>query len=158
MLKSVSYTHLFMTKTSGIFMAFAGGVIVVSDNFLKKESWKKIFLRALIYTAGIVTIGSIFLILIAAKGSLKEMVFWVYELPKYYTGRITWEQGKQYLEMYYQMITKDYKFFWIHAYLILPLLLVRSIELRYKIAGIIVFGLCFYAIFPGNYFYGHYWI
>lgn len=149
----------FMTKTTGLYMAFAGGLIVLSDNFFKKTGLKKTIVKAFIYTAGVVTVGLFFLALIAAKGSFNEMVYWAYELPfKYYSTRIPWEQGKQYLQLYYQMITKDYKFFWIHGYLALPLLLVRTIDVRYKIAAVIVFGLCFYAIFPGNYFYGHYWI
>lgn len=148
----------FMTKTSGIFVAFAGGLITLIDAFFRKKGFKTIILSALIYTSGVVLVGLLFLMLMFSKGSYDDMVFWVYELPKYYVNKIPFEQGREYFKAMYQMITTNYKFFWYHAFLALPLFIFKSVEWRHKLIALVIFLFCFITIVPGYYFYGHYWI
>ncbi|MGE0567588.1 MAG: ArnT family glycosyltransferase [Bacteroidia bacterium] len=148
----------FMTKTSGIFVAFSGGLITLIDAYYKKIGWKNILINCLIYTSGIVLIGFVFMLLIYSKGSFDDMVFWVYELPKYYVNKIPFEQGKEYFKGSYQMITNNYKFFWYHAFIAVPFFIFSNLEWRYKLTGLIFFAFCFVTIVPGYYFYGHYWI
>ena len=150
----------FMVKTSGVFLGLWAGIAIVGDAVFngKPFSFVDILKKSLIYTLGVVLVIGFFFMLIAIKGSFSDMLFWAYEVPKRYVGKIKWEQGKQYLDYTLQAITHDYKFFWVHAFLGLGVILLKSIPLRLKVMGVSLLALSCATIFPGYYFYGHYWI
>lgn len=150
----------FMVKTSGVFLGLWAGIAIVSDAVFngKKFVFGEVLKKALVYTAGVVVVIGFFFALIALKGSFSDMMFWAYEVPKRYVGKIKWEQGKQYLDYTLKAITADYKFFWVHAFLALGVILLKNIPLRLKISGVALLFFSCATIFPGYYFYGHYWI
>lgn len=169
-LKSISWKYYFlmglamgcafMTKTSGMFLVLWGGIAIVIDFFLdgNKRTMKEFFRRTLIYSGGVFLVIGILFFIIALKGSFAEMLYWSIEIPKRYVSRVPWEEGKKYLDYTYQAITKDYKFYWMHAAFALVVLVLRNITWRMKLTIISLIGFSTLTIFPGYYFYGHYWI
>lgn len=151
----------FMVKTSGIFYVAAGGIIIICDFFLVKgkKDFKGFFKTAFIYGGGVAFVVAVTFLVIYMKGAFNDMLFWTFEIPKNYVGKIKWEQGKQYLDYSYQAITNDYKLFWRHAFLALIVcLFVKAIDLRTKAFAYVLIAFSCATIFPGFYFYGHYWI
>lgn len=150
----------FMVKTSGILPAFWGGLVIITDHFFRKDRkpFKQLLINGIIYSVGVFSVMGLLFLLISMKGSFKEMLFWSIDIPKNYVGKIKWEDGKTYLDYAYKSITKEYKFFWYHAFFVVIALFVKSVRWDIKIMGILLFGLSFATIFPGYYFYGHYWI
>jgi hypothetical protein len=150
----------FMVKTSGVFLVFWGGIALIIDFiFYNGPKTVKEFLKRVgnYSIAGLLVIG-IFFLLIALKGSFDQMIYWSIEIPKRYVSRIKWEDGKKYLEYTYDAITKDYKFFWMHAGLAILTVFVKSIHWRLKLTMLLLLAFSVGTIFPGFYFYGHYWI
>jgi hypothetical protein len=150
----------FMVKTSGIFLVLWGGLAIVADFFFdgRERSVKEFFRRTLIYSGAVFLVVGFLFVLIAMKGSFDEMIYWAYEIPKRYVSRIPWEQGKVYLEYTYKAITADYKFFWMHAGASVIILFARNIGWSLKLSMLTLVFLSAATIFPGYYFYGHYWI
>lgn len=150
----------FMTKTSGMFLVLWGGIAIVIDFFFDgdKRTVKEFFRRTLIYSGGVFLVIGILFLIIAMKGSFTEMLYWSYQIPKRYVSRVPWEEGKKYLDYTYQAITKDYKFFWMHAAFALVVIVLKNITWRMKLTIITLIGFSSLTIFPGFYFYGHYWI
>jgi hypothetical protein len=150
----------FMVKTSGVFLVLWGGIAIIIDFFFSdgERTVKDFFRRTLIYSGGVFLVIGFFFMLIAIKGSFNEMIYWSYEIPKRYVSRVPWEEGKKYLDYTYEAITKEYKFFWLHAAAALLIVLVKNISWKLKLSTITLIGFSVMTIFPGFYFYGHYWI
>lgn len=148
-----------MVKTSGIFLAVWGAVVIFSDYLFTKPRDGKQFWKNIIWYSigGILVIALIFLV-IYIKGSFKEMMFWAYEIPKTYVGNMPFEEGVKYFKYTRDAIVQNYKVFWIHSILALGLCLLRPINIKYKVLGVTLLGFSFLTIVPGYYFYGHYWI
>jgi len=150
----------FMVKTSGMFLGLWGGIVIVSDSIFnnKKIIVKEILTRVAIYSVGVFAIIGLLFMIIAFKGSFEEMFYWAYQIPKKYVGKIKWEDGKKYLEYAFKGITSEYKFFWYHAAASLLVIFIKNISWKLKIMAITLIGFSTMTIFPGYYFYGHYWI
>ncbi len=150
----------FMTKTSGMFLALWGGIAVVCDSFFggADNRIKQLFIRGAVYSAGVFTVIGGFFLLMAIMGSFDDMFFFAYEVPKRYVNKIPWEQGKTYLDYTLKAITKEYKLFWVHAFLGLAVVFIKSIPVRIKIMAVTLLFFSCATVFPGYYFYGHYWI
>lgn len=150
----------FMVKTSGIFLLAAGGFIIITDFLFTKgeKNWKALFIRAFTYGGAAISVVAVLFLIIYMKGAFEDMIYWAYKIPKRYVSRVPWEEGKKYFDYAYQGITNDYKFFWRHAFLGLIFFLVKGIDLRDKLFGLILIAFSCATIVPGYYFYGHYWI
>jgi hypothetical protein len=150
----------FMVKTSGVFLVLWGGIAIVIDFFFTngEKTVKEFFRRTLIYSCGVLAVIGFLFALIAIKGSFSEMIYWSYEIPKRYVSRIKWEDGKKYLEYTYKAITAEYKLFWMHAAFAVIILVVKTIPWRIKLTSLTLIFFSAMTIFPGFYFYGHYWI
>lgn len=151
----------FMTKTSGIFFVAAGGITIITDFFFTKgkKDFKELFKTAFIYGGGAAFVVATMFFIIYMKGAFGDMIFWTYEIPKKYVAKIPWEQGKLYFEYSYLAITNDYKLFWRHAFVALvACLFAKAVELRTKVFAFVLIAFSSATIFPGFYFYGHYWI
>jgi hypothetical protein len=161
LLMGLSFGCAFMAKTSGIFFIAAGGITIVTDFFFSKDkkNYMQLFKTAFIYGGGITLVVAILFLIIYAKGAFSDMLFWTIDIPKRYVNKIKWEDGKTYLDYSYQAITNDYKLFWRHGFLaLIACVFAKAVDLRTKFfAFILIFFSCA-AIFPGFYFYGHYWI
>ncbi len=148
-----------MVKTSGVFLAFWGALVIVSDSIFTKPRQFKRFLKSIIpYSMGGITIiGAIFLLMVM-KNSFKEMMFWAYEHPKQYVSNMPFEEGVKYFKYTRDAIIQNHKVFWVHAFLSVVLCLLKPIPIKVKIMGISLLAFSFLTIVPGFYFYGHYWI
>lgn len=158
-LMGVALGAAFMVKTTGLFIMFWGGLIILIDFFFTKEKvWSNLFKRVFFYCAGAIFIVGILLFIIYLKGSFNDMLFWVYDIPRYYVNRISYEDGVKYFGYSRDAIVQNYKFLWIHSLLALALCLIRSIDFKTKLFVFSLAALSFFTIVPGYYFYGHYWI
>ncbi len=159
MLMGLAMGGAFMVKTSGVFLALWGGLMVITDFIFTKPRVTKIFWRNILWYSfgGFFVIGIMFLI-IAAKGSFNEMIYWAYEHPKQYVSSMPYEEGIKYFKYTRDAIVQNHKFFWIHSVLAVAVCLLRPINIKLKIMGITLLGFSFLTIVPGFYFYGHYWI
>ncbi len=149
----------FMIKTTGLFMMFWGGVILITDFlFTKEKNYKEFFKNLFLYGAGASSIIIILLLIIYMKGAFTDMVFWVYDIPKYYVNRIPFEEGMKYFDYSKDAIVQNYKFLWIHGCVAVLLCITKSVNFKTKCFVISLAALSFMTIVPGYYFYGHYWI
>ena len=74
----------FMTKTSGLFIVAAGGFMLLINDIYAKRKFLEIIVNGLLYVVGVGLVVGLFFLMIQSKGSFKEMLFWVVEIPKNY--------------------------------------------------------------------------
>lgn len=149
----------FMVKTSGVFLALWGGLLIITDFiFIKPRLFKQFWINIISYAIGGFAIIGIMFLIIILKGSFDEMIYWAYEHPKQYVSNMPFEEGIKYFKYTRDAIVQNYKFFWVHSFLALVLCLLKPINIKYKILGITLLFFSFLTIVPGFYFYGHYWI
>lgn len=149
----------FMTKTTGIFMALWGGMIIIIDFIFSKSSQLKSSLKQM----GWYAIGGFFIIalmffIIFIKGSFNEMIFWTFDVPKNYVSKVTLEEGEKFFGYTKDAIFNFNKFFWIYPLTSFFLFFIKSISWRIKFLILTLAAFSFFTIVPGFYFYGHYWI
>lgn len=159
LLSGLSFGAAFMVKTTGLFMMFWGGLILVLDFlFSAQKNWKQFFVHVALYCLGaFVVIGALVLIIVS-KGTFTEMVFWVYNIPSYYVNRIPFEEGVKYFGYAKDAIVANHKFLWIHAVIAVFLVVLKQISWKMKFFVLSLAACSFMTIVPGYYFYGHYWI
>lgn len=158
-LMGISMGAAFMTKTTGLFVATWGGFILLVDFFFSKEKrLKKLFFQIASYCIGIFLVIGVLFLIIYIKGSFEQMIFWTYNIPKKYVSKVPFEEGIKYFKYTRDSILANYKFFWYHALLAIPICLLKSINWRTKIFAISLALFSSMTIVPGFYFYGHYWI
>lgn len=149
----------FMVKTTGVFLALWGGLAVLLDFFFQPHrNLKEFSVRVLAYSIGGLLVIAMFFLVMFLKGAFDEMVFWTFEVPRKYVSLVKWEEGKTYLKMTYQMITENYKVFWFLAYGAALCVFAKFMNWRQKLVLLSLFVFSALTIFPGFFFYGHYWI
>lgn len=148
-----------MVKTSGVFLAVWGGLMLLIEFiFTKPRNFKEFMKDAAAYALGGILVVSFFFILIYMKGSFNEMIQWAYEHPKKYVSNVPFEEGKKYFEYTKDAILQNHKFFWYHSILAVVVCLFKSINFKLKFLAVTLLFFSFMTIVPGYYFYGHYWI
>jgi len=159
LLMGLSMGAAFMTKTTGVFMALWGGLILLIDFFFGNERKIKNIISSLGWYAvgGFSVIGILFL-LIFLKGSFEQMIFWTIDIPKYYVNRVPLEEGLKYFDYTKTAIFQFNKFLWVHALFAVLIIIVKGIKWNTKLLIITLGIFSFMTIVPGYYFYGHYWI
>ncbi len=158
-LMGISMGLAVMVKTSGVFLAVWGGLMLLIEFIFTNPRNFKVFMKyALAYAFGGLLIIAIFFILIYMKGSFKEMIQWAYEHPKKYVSNVPFEEGKKYFEYTKDAILQNHKFFWYLSILSVGVCLFKSINFKLKFLGVTLLFFSFMTIVPGYYFYGHYWI
>lgn len=159
LLSGLAFGMAFMIKTTGLFMMFWGGLILVLDFlFTKEKNFKQFFIRVALYCAGAISVVALLLLIILMKGTMEDMIFWVYSIPKYYVNRIPFDEGVKYFGYSRDAIVQNHKFMWVHAVLALALCLFKQVDWRMKFFTLSLAACSFMTIVPGYYFYGHYWI
>lgn len=149
----------FMVKTSGMFMLAWGGLFLLIDFFfLPEKNYRKLIVNLLLYGAGAFLIIALLFLIIYLKGAFSDMIFWSYEIPKNYVGKIPFKDGVTYFKYTRDAILQDYKFFWFQVILALGLLFFKNVPLKMKLFALTLSLFAFMMIVPGFYFYGHYWI
>ncbi|MDX2172132.1 MAG: glycosyltransferase family 39 protein [Bacteroidota bacterium] len=155
-----SFGMAVMVKTTGIFIAFWGALIVITDFIFTKKpkQFKPFLINFLSFSFGGIFIVGVFFILILSKGSFKEMIYWTIEHSRIYAQGMPFDEGMKYFKYTRDAIVQNHKFFWIHAVLAVGVCLFRPIPFKTKIFGITLLAASFFTIVPGYFFYGHYWI
>jgi hypothetical protein len=149
----------FMVKTTGLFLMFWGGLILIIDFFFAQEKkYKNLISQVGCYCGGAILVVGGLLLVIYTKGTFNDMVFWVYDIPKYYVNRIPFDEGVKYFGYSRDAIVQNYKFLWVHAILALGVCLPGMFSVKTKLFVFSLAALSFLTIVPGYYFYGHYWI
>lgn len=149
----------FMVKTSGVFMVFWGGLIILIDFIFLKERRLKPFLNSVgSYSLGGFSIIGILFLLVFLKGSFSEMLYWTFDMPKYYVNRVSLDDGLKYFGYTKDAIAQFNKFLWVHALLSVLIIFIKSVTWQKKFFVITLGVLSFLTIVPGYYFYGHYWL
>jgi hypothetical protein len=149
----------FMVKTTGLFLALWGGVVIIADFwFSKPREWKQFFKNMAAYAVGGFSIIGLMFGIIIMKGSFNEMMYWTVEHARQYANSMPYEEGVKYFKYTRDAILQNYKFFWYHSILAVGLCLLRPINIKYKILGVTLLAFSFFTIVPGYFFYGHYWI
>ncbi len=149
----------FMVKTTAVFMAVWGGLLIVTDFwFTKPRVWKNFWKQIFAYAVGGFSIIIVLFLIIASKGSFKDMIYWTIDHAKQYASGMPYEEGVKYFKYTRDAIIENHKFFWYHSLLTVVLCLMRPINIKYKILGVTLLGFSFLTIVPGYFFYGHYWI
>lgn len=159
LLMGMAMGFAFTVKLSGVFLALWGGfVLLVEFAFSKEKSFKSFFNSFGFYAIGGFSIIFFFLFIVYLHGTFSEMVFWLYDNPKHYLSRITFEEGLKYFGYTRDAILQFNKFLWVHPLLAVVILFIKSIEWKDKIIILSLGVFSFLTITPGYYFYGHYWI
>ncbi len=150
----------FMVKTTGVFLALWGGLIIITDFlFTKKPKEIKPFLINLAsYSVGGLSIIAVFTLIIYLKGSINDMFYWIFEYSSAYGSLVTFDEGIKYFGYTRDAIVQNHKFFWVHAILALGVCLLRPISWKLKALAVTLLAFSFFTIVPGFFFYGHYWI
>lgn len=155
----LAFGGAFMVKTSGMFMVLWGGFILIINWLFEKEKKVLDIIKILaIYSGGVLFVIGVLFLIIYLKGSFEQMIFWTYNIPKKYVSKVPFEEGVKYFKYTRDSILANYKFFWYHALLAMPLCFLKSINWRTKIFAISLAVFSAFTIIPGFYFYGHYWI
>lgn len=158
-LMGASFGFAIMTKTSGLFLVLWGGIILIIDFlFTNEKTVKKFIIQTSIYSSGVFLVIALFFLIIAAKGSFQDMIFWTYEIPKNYVSKIPFDDGVKYFTYTKDAILQNYKFFWYHSLLAIILCALKTVSWKQKFFGLTLLAFSFFTIVPGFYFYGHYWI
>ena len=158
-LMGISFGCAFMVKTNAIFLIGWGGIMLISDFLIdKKKPFKDLVIQVLVYSGGVFLFVAILFFIIFMKGAFKDMIFWAYEIPKNYVGKISLSQGIQYFNNTKDAIIMNYTFFWVHSLLAIFICFFPGIDNKKKVLGITLLFFSFLTIVPGFYFYGHYWI
>lgn len=159
LLMGMAMGFAFTVKLSGAFLALWGGfVLLIEFLFNKEKSFKSFFNSFGFYSIGGFSVILFFLSIVYFDGTFSEMVFWLYDNPKHYLSRITFEEGLKYFGYTKDAILQFNKFLWIHALFAVIIIFVKSIEWKNKIIILSLGVFSFFTIVPGYYFYGHYWI
>jgi len=160
LLMGISMGLAFMVKTTGVFLALWGGLIIITDFlFTKKPKKIKPFLIHLVsYSIGGFSVIAIFVLIIFLKGTLSEMYFWTYKISTFYGNMVTFEDGIKYFKYTRDAIVQNHNFFWIQSVLALGVCLFPSINFKLKALAFTLLAFSFFTIVPGYFFYGHYWI
>jgi hypothetical protein len=155
----MSFGMAFMTKTSGVFLGLWGGLaLFVGFLFTKEKKIKDFIIEAGIYIGAVFSVIGFFFLIILMKGSFADMMFWAYEIPKNYVGKIPYEDGVKYFNYAKDAIVQNHKYLWVHGVLAAGVLFIKPISWKMKITALLLFFFSFCTIVPGYYFYGHYWI
>ncbi len=159
LLMGVAMGLAFMVKTTGVFMALWGGLIIILDFiFTKPKQFKPFLVNLLAYSFGGLSMIAIFFSIIYFKGSFTEMIYWTYEHSRAYAQSMPFEEGMKYFKYTRDAIVQNHKFFWIHSVLAVGVCLLRPINFKLKCLAITLLAFSFLTIVPGYFFYGHYWI
>lgn len=159
LLMGMAMGFAFTVKLSGAFLALWGGfVLLIEFLFNKEKSFKSFFNSFGFYSIGGFSVILFFLSIVYFDGTFSEMVFWLYDNPKHYLSRVTFEEGLKYFGYTKDAILQFNKFLWIHALFAVIIIFVKSIEWKNKIIILSLGVFSFFTIVPGYYFYGHYWI
>ncbi len=160
LLMGIAMGLAFMVKTTGVFLALWGGLIIITD-FLFTKKPKKIkpfFINLLCYSAGGLSMIGLFFTIIYFKGSFKEMFYWIFDYSRSYGNLMTLDEGLKYFKYTKDAILQNHKFFWMNSVLAIGVCLFRSINFKLKALAVTLLAFSFFTIVPGYFFYGHYWI
>lgn len=159
LLMGIAMGAAFMTKTSGVFLALWGGLMLIIDFYTSKErNYKNLVKPLFLYSAGGLSVIAVLFLLIYIKGSFKEMLFWAVGISKHYVNQVKFDDGIQGFDIIVHSLKLFSPFIWAHGLLATVLIFNKRINWRLKLFALSLAAFSLMTIVPGYYFYGHYWI
>jgi hypothetical protein len=155
----ISFSLAFQVKQTSFFYGVLGGALLVYNGFLdSKKPFKTVIINGLIFSVSVVLPIAFDLFIIYKNGAWEDFNLWFFDIRKQYTSSISFNQGYEYLKMVFEVIYKDYKFFWIISFLGVFVVFFTKNVLWKKlmVGGLMISG--FLTIVPGYHFYGHYFL
>jgi hypothetical protein len=108
------------------------------------------------YALGCITVVIILFVITALQGATDDMLYWAFTHSKVYISRVAFDMN--YFQNIVNNILNNYKFFFYSALVSFIVLLVLPNKIDLKINLTLLSILSILMVFPGNQFYGHYFI
>jgi hypothetical protein len=126
---------------------------------IHKKYAVKDFIQPVLWSAiGSISIAAFWFGLMMILGVWDEMMFWVFEYPKKYASTMTWDQRKDSFYGALKNLYSEYILLWLLGIVGILLGLLKSENRLHSIFILVMFLVSILAVFPGYYFYPHYWI
>lgn len=153
----VCFTLAMMIKHNAVFLVIYGGLILLVNEYSKVRAFGKPLLQSIgVYVLGCVTVVAILFGLIAIQGATNEMFYWAFTHSKIYVSRVAFDMN--YFQSIVTVILTNYKFFFYSALVSLITILIIPSKIEMKISLFLLTLFSILTVFPGNQFYGHYFI
>ncbi len=156
-LSGVCFTLAMMIKHNAVFLVIYGGLVLLVNEYLKERAFgKPLFQSVGVYILGCSTVVVILFGLIAIQGATNEMFYWAFTHSKIYVSRVAFDMN--YFQTVITNILINYKFFFYSALIgfITMLIMPSKVEMKINLTLLSIFSILM--VFPGNQFYGHYFI
>jgi hypothetical protein len=156
-LSGVCFTLAMMIKHNAVFLVIYGGLILLVTGYLKERAFgKSIFQSVGVYILGCATVIATLFVFIAIQGATDEMLYWAFTHSKIYISRVAFDMN--YFQSIVKTILTNYKFFFYSALIGFIAILIIPGKVEMKISILLLALLSILMVFPGNQFYGHYFI
>jgi hypothetical protein len=149
-----------MIRQHAIFMVLPMFALIY---YMTQKSNKHLIKNLSSFVLGSISIIILLISYVVVRGGIEEMVYWVFTYNKEsYVSSVPWDRGKQYFFRFLNLV-----FFQKHYPILIIfglgfIFLVRNIvvnNLRFENLLVLFFFIgSFATVFPGNRFYGHYWL
>ena len=152
-LAGVTFALALFTKQTAILISPVIALLI----YFQSDNFKHFITNLLWLTAGVLSVTFMVLLFLIITGSLNEALFWIWTYPSKYSDGIAWSEGKDYFKMFFNKIFNFNKWTLISSGItsIIALVFIKN---NYIKAAILYLILTIAGIFPGNRFYGQYWL
>ncbi|MBK9150239.1 MAG: glycosyltransferase family 39 protein [Saprospiraceae bacterium] len=129
---------------------------------LQSLDWniKKLMKPGFRILAGAAAVVLPLILYVTVRGALDDMIYWIWERPNSsFIKQISFSEGRVHLKAFLNLLKNVYtEWMWVF-FAGLALVAVRLPAMRYRYVALpVLLVLSVAAVFPGNRFYGHYWI
>jgi Dolichyl-phosphate-mannose-protein mannosyltransferase len=156
-LSGVCFTLAMMIKHNAVFLVIYGGLILLINEYFKEKAFGKPILQSIgVYALGCVSVMAILFGITAIQGATNELFYWAFTHSKIYVSRVAFDMN--YFQSIIITILTNYKFFFYSAFVgfIAMLIIPSKVEMKINLTLLIILSILM--VFPGNQFYGHYFI
>lgn len=149
----------FLCKQQAVFFILGMGLIMLVNEFLTSErNILKGIINITLFSIGVFVPYLLIIIWVLAAGSFDKFWFWTYEYASKYAAGVSWDEGKQMLDMIFKPMWDEYKFIFVLSFLSVILVWFSKFDLKSKIIFFVLFIVSFLTVCPGFYFRQHYFI
>lgn len=156
-LSGICFTLAMMIKHNAVFLIIYGGLALLVNEYLRVNAFEKPLFKSIgVYILGCATVVTILFGIIAIQGATNEMFYWAFTHSKIYVSRVAFDMN--YFQSVITNILTNYKFFFYSALIgfITILIMPGKVEMKINLTLLSIFSILM--VFPGNQFYGHYFI
>ena len=156
-LSGVCFTLAMMIKHNAVFLVIYGGFSLIINEYFENKSLKKSMFKSVgSYAIGCAVVVIFLFGIIAMQRGTDDMLYWAFTHSKIYISRVSFDMN--YFQTVVNNILSNYKFFFYSAFVSFILILIIPINIKTKTNIALLTILSVIMVFPGNQFYGHYFI